>query len=135
MMSSLVTAGLAVLGALNLGWGAWAVTAPRHFFHTFPGFGQRWTGAYPPYNEHLTTDLGATFLALGALLLVAAALRDRRVTSVVLLGVLVFNTVHLVFHATRHGELSGGPLAASLAALVLGLLAPAALLVAVRRTG
>lgn len=128
-----VTAGLAVLGAANLGWGAWASVAPRHFFVTFPGFGQRWTSAYPPYNQHLVTDLGATFLALGLLLALAATLRDRRVTTVVLLGVLTFNALHLAFHASDPGLLSGGALAASLVSLVVGVLAPGVLLVLARR--
>lgn len=125
--------GLVVLGVLNLIWGSWAVLAPRRFFDTFPGFGQRWTGAYPPYNEHLVTDLGATFCTLAVLLLAAAALRDRRVTTVVLAGVLVFSTLHLAFHATRHGLLYGWGLAGSITAVLLGVAVPAALLLLARR--
>lgn len=123
--------GLALLGALHLVWGLWALLAPEHFFDTFPGFGERWTVAYPPYNEHLVSDLGATFTALGVLLWIAAAVRDRRVTVVVLAGVLVFSALHLVFHAAHPGLLSGGSFAASLVSLAFGLLAPAALLVLV----
>ena len=129
----LLTIGLAVLGALNLAWGAWAILAPRHFFDTFPGFGQRWTGAYPPYNGHLVVDLGATCTTLGVLLVLAAVLRDRRVTTVVLAGVLVFSTLHLLYHATHHGLLHGASLAGSIAAVVLGVVGPAALLVLARR--
>ena len=125
---AVVTAGLAALGVVNLFWGIWAVTAPRRFFDTFPGFGQRWTTAYPPYNQHLVSDLGATFTMIGVLLALAAVLRDRRVTVVVLVGVLVFNVLHLAFHTTHPGLLSGGPLAGSLVSLVLGVLGPAALL-------
>lgn len=128
-----LTAGLALLGAIQLAIGAWAWFAPAHFFDTFPGFGQRWTAVYPPYNAHLVTDLGATFVTLGVLLLIAAALRDRRVTTVVLVGVLVFSVLHLTFHATHHGLGSGPQLAASIGSLVLGVLAPAALLVLARR--
>lgn len=129
----LVTAGLAGLGGLNLVQGLWAWLAPGHFYDTFPGFGQRWPAGYPPYNAHLVTDLGATFVTFGVLLLAAAALRDRRVTVVVLVGVLGFSVMHLAFHLRQHGELDGGSWAASLATLVLGVLAPAVLLVLARR--
>src|SRR5262245_7341721 len=111
---AVVRGGLGVLAAVNLWWGAWALGAPRGFFDAFPGWGHRWTAAYPPYNEHLVNDLGATFLTLGVLLAVATALNDRRVTTVVLVGVLVFNSLHLAFHATHHGMLTGFDLGASL---------------------
>lgn len=132
-MRTLVRGGLVLLGGLHVSWGAPAVLAPRWFFDTFPGFGRAWTAAYPPYNEHLVTDLGATFLTLGVLLLLAAWLADRKVTAVVLGGVLVFSTLHLVFHLRDHGEMSGGDLVASLATLALGVFAPIALLVLDRR--
>ena len=73
--------GMARFAALNLWWGVWARLWPRHFFDTFPGFGQRWTAAYPPYNEHLVVDLGSTFLTLGFLLAAGAAVDDRRRAS------------------------------------------------------
>jgi len=130
----LATAGLAVLGVINLLQGGWAWFAPRHFYDTFPGFGQRWTATYPPYNAHLITDLGATFIAFGVLLTLAALLRDRRVTVVVLVGVLVFSVLHLVFHML-HRDVEGGLPPASLVALVLGVLAPGVLLVLARRAG
>lgn len=128
-MRALLRAGLILLGALHLSWGVPAVLAPRWFFDHFPGFGHAWTAAYPPYNEHLMTDVGAAFLTLGALLLVAAWLADRRVTTVVLTGVLIFSGVHLVFHLVRHGALAGADLAASLTTLALGVALPVALLV------
>lgn len=132
-MSFPVRLGLALLGVLNLLWGAAAVLQPREFFGSFPGFGFRWTAAYPPYNQHLVTDLGATFLTLAVLLLMAAWLNDRRVTVVVLVGVLVFNTVHLAFHAAHFGSLRGFDLFASLLSLTLGVLAPVALLLLAAR--
>lgn len=127
-MTRLVRTATALLAAAYILWGAWASVAPRHFFDTFPGFGQRWTAAYPPFNEHLMTDLGATFLTLGFLLAVGAGLPDRRVRRTVLAGALLFNTLHLLFHATHHGLLAGWDLGASLASLVVGVLVPAALI-------
>jgi hypothetical protein len=120
--------GFGLLGVLNLGWGVWAYVAPRHFFDTFPGSGHRWTGAYPPYNDHLVSDLGATFILLGVLLLAAAGLDDRRVSTVVVLGASLFSLLHLGFHATHRGGLGAGDYAASLAALVAGAVVPVALL-------
>ena len=67
-MGMLVRVGLGLLALINGWWGGWARFAPRHFFDTFPGFGHHWTAAYPPYNEHLVTDLGSTFLTLAVLL-------------------------------------------------------------------
>ena len=119
---------VAILGVLHLVWGVGAVAAPRWFFDNFPGFGRHWTAAYPPYNEHLMTDVGAAFLALGVILLIAAFLRDPKVTSVVLIGLLVFSTAHLVFHARHPGNLTGADLAASLVFLALGVVVPALIL-------
>ena len=50
MLTRIVLAGLA---ATHLWWGSWAYAAPEDFFTRFPGFGHRWTAAYPPFNEHL----------------------------------------------------------------------------------
>jgi hypothetical protein len=120
--------GTALLAALHLWWGVWARVAPRHFFDTFPGLGQRWTAAYPPYNEHLVTDLGATFLTLGFLLVVAVVSAEPRVRRTVLAGVGLFGALHLLFHATHRGDLGGPSYAGSVVALVVGVVLPAGLL-------
>jgi hypothetical protein len=124
----LVRAGIAALAVVNGWWGAWARFAPDNFFFAFPGFGHHWTAAYPPYNEHLVTDLGSTFLTLAFLLAVAAALSDRRVHTVVLLGVLVFNVLHLSFHLAHHEGMAAADAAGSLTALGLGVVVPVLLL-------
>jgi hypothetical protein len=120
-------AGFALLGALNLAWGAWAVTAPERFFRTFPGFGRQWTSAYPPYNEHLTSDLGGTMLALGVLLGLAAVL-DRPVVSwVVAAGVGTFDLVHFGYHALHAGRMTGVDRTFGLLSLAVSVLLPPAL--------
>jgi hypothetical protein len=119
---------MAALGLVELSWGGWAYVAPAEFFADFPGVGHRWTAGYPPYNEHLIADLGATFLTIGALLVVAAALDDPRVTAVVLTGAMLFNLLHLAFHATHQGTMTGADYRLSLLALLFGVLVPAALL-------
>jgi hypothetical protein len=127
-MTRIVRLGMAVFAALNLSWGVWARLWPGPFFNSFPGFGLRWTAAYPPYNEHLVTDLGSTFLTLGFLLAAAAFVDDRRLRRLALAGVIVFNTSHLAFHATHSGDMRGFDLTASLATLVVGVVGPAILL-------
>jgi hypothetical protein len=129
-----VRVGSAILVAVNLWWGSWAVLAPRQFFDTFPGFGHHWTAAYPPYNQHLVTDLGSTFLTLAFLLAVAAIGNDRRVRTAVLTGVLVFNALHLGFHVGHHEGMAALDVWASLAALAAGVLAPIVLLLVDRIT-
>ena len=119
--------GFGVLGLLNAVWGVWAVVAPANFFDNFPGFGRRWTGAYPPYNEHLVTDLGATFMLIGALLLGVALVDRPASTWVVTTAVTLFNALHLVFHLTHRGALSGADYWLSVAALAGGVLVPPAL--------
>jgi hypothetical protein len=123
-----VRAGIAALAVSNGWWGAWARFAPEDFFFTFPGFGHHWTAAYPPYNQHLVTDLGSTFLTLAFLLAAAAVVPDRRVRTVVLLGVLVFNVLHLSFHLAHHEGMATTDVAESLTALGLGVVLPLALL-------
>jgi hypothetical protein len=120
---------MAVLALLHGWWGLWALIDPQHFFDTFPGAGRRWTAAYPPYNEHLVIDLGATFVTLAFLLAAGAASRSRGVRAVALLTVTLFGALHLGFHSAEHGLLASADLAASLVALALGVLVPVALLV------
>jgi hypothetical protein len=125
---------LVLLGLLHVSWGVPAVLAPRWFFDHFPGLGHHWTAAYPPYNEHLMTDAGAAFLTLGVLLLIAAWLRDRKVTATVLTGLIVFSAVHLAYHAGHPAQLRGVDLAASLVSLALGVVIPAAMLLTLARS-
>jgi acetyl esterase len=118
--------GLAILAAVNLWWGTWALAAPANFFRMFPGFGHHWTAGYPPYNQHLVADLGATFITLGVLLVIATYKDQRQTTRVVLAGVFTFNAIHLAFHALHRGELAAFDYQSSIGTLVLGVLGPLA---------
>ena len=129
-----VKVGLALLAVVHLVIGVLAIAAPRWFFENFPGYGPGWTAAHPPYNQHLTIDLGATFLAFGVLLALALLLADRRVTAVVLVGLVVFSAVHLGYHLLRPGDLAGPPLVAGTVSLAVGVLVPLGLLWLNRRT-
>lgn len=125
---------LALLAMFHLAWGVPAVIAPRWFFDHFPGLGHQWTAAYPPFNEHLMTDVGAAATTLGVLLAIAAVVNDVKVTRTVLTGVILFSGLHLGYHVARHGSLHGTELTLSLASLALGVVIPLVLLVMTRRT-
>lgn len=120
--------GAILLALLNIWWGLWARLWPRPFFDTFPGFGHHWTAAYPPFNEHLVTDLGSTFLTLGFLLSVAAVTRHRPVRQVVFAAVALFDLLHLGFHTGHQGTMETLDFGASIVALGAGVVVPLFLL-------
>lgn len=92
---------LAALAASGLLVGAWALVGPRSFYENFPGFGHHWTAVTGPYNEHFVTDVGAAYLALTALALLALAWGDERSCRLAGVTWAVFSTPHFLFHA-RH---------------------------------
>ena len=61
--------------------GVWATAAPRSFFTSFPLPGHHRVAALPPFNEHLTRDVGGLCLALFVVSAWSAA-RPRRDTQV-----------------------------------------------------
>ncbi|MEA2498979.1 MAG: hypothetical protein QOH26_1384 [Actinomycetota bacterium] len=105
--------------------GVWALASPRSFFLHFPGLGQEWTRAFPPYNEHLVRDIGSFFLAIGVLLGTAAVTADRRTIRVALFTYLVFSIPHAIWHG-QHLTGSGsadrwGPVGALIAGIALSV--------------
>ena len=120
-------AGFGLLAVANLIWGGWALITLAHFFRTFPGFGWHWTSAYPPYNEHLIVDLGATLLTLGVLLGAAAIVDKRAVSWVVAVGVGTFGTLHFGYHVAHAGTMSGADRGLSILSLIGGAVVPPAL--------
>lgn len=93
--------GLVGLAALALLPGVWGTIWPRSFFDDFPGAGNAWVAAFPPYNEHLVRDVGAFYLGYGVLLLAAALVTRRRLVQVSLVAWLVATIPHGIFHV-RH---------------------------------
>jgi len=92
--------GLLILAASALTVGLWALLVPRSFYDGFPLPGREWVPTLGPYNEHLVRDVGALNLALGVLLLLAAALLERRLVQVSLVAYLVYAVPHFIFHLT-----------------------------------
>lgn len=126
-MSRVRRAGFGLLGLVNVGWGVWALIAPAHFFRTFPGLGFHWTRAYPPYNQHLIFDLGATLFTLGVLLGAAAVLDRPAVSWVVAVGTGTFGTLHFGYHVAHAGMMSGADRGLSVLSLIGGAVLPPAL--------
>lgn len=92
--------GLLLLAAFALPIGLWARISPRSFYEDFPAAGRHWVSALGPYNEHLMTDVGAAYLALGVLLASAGILLGQGLTRVALVSWLIFAGPHFTFHLT-----------------------------------
>jgi hypothetical protein len=74
---------------------------PQSFYDSFPGLGHHWTKVTGPYNEHFITDVGAAYLALTALAILALAWGDVRSGRLAGSGWAVFSAPHFLFHV-RH---------------------------------
>jgi hypothetical protein len=92
---------LIALALFGLIPGAWAAVAPESFYYDFPKIRSAWVSSDGPFNEHLIRDVGAFFLALGILALVAAI--SGRLLAARLAGAawLVFGMVHAAYHFTH----------------------------------
>ncbi|WP_250030795.1 hypothetical protein [Paractinoplanes maris] len=90
-----VALALAVMAAVV---GTWAAAFPLSFYHDFPGPGRNWVSALGPYNEHLTRDTGALYLAM----LVLSVWAWRRPTDDAMRVTggawLMFNAIHFLWH-------------------------------------
>jgi hypothetical protein len=92
----------------NLAIGVWALAAPGDWFETFPGAGRHWLPLFGPYNEHLAIDVGAAFLAIGVLLVLAAIWMERRLVQAAAIAYLVYQTPHTVYHLASDDPMSTG---------------------------
>ncbi len=130
---SIIRVGLVLLALPQALIGLWALLAPSDWFDTFPGADHSWLPAYGAYNEHLATDVGALFLALGLLLLGAAVYLERRLVQVALVAYLAFEVPHFVYHLGADDALPSGDRTASAAALALTIVLAVVLLALTRR--
>jgi hypothetical protein len=101
---------LAIVGGLDAGTGGWALIDPRGWWDKFPGFGHHWvSGQGGVFNEHLASDAGAGFLAVGLLLVVGAVIGTPLAMRLAALALLVHALPHFIFHVANSPEhLSGG---------------------------
>ena len=96
--TSLMRAGLALLSLASLSTGAWAFFVPRSFYADFPGAGRHWVSLLPPFNEHLTTDIGGFYLAFALLFAWAAVTLARGLVVPLLCAYLLASALHLGYH-------------------------------------
>lgn len=111
--------GLGVLAVVYTLLGGWALVAPASFYNDFPAPGMGWVAELPPFNEHLVTDVGAGFLAIAAMQVLAAVWLQRRLVQAALVATLVQAVPHLGFHLLHAGELPTAQLVASRVALAV----------------
>jgi hypothetical protein len=119
--------GLLFLAATTLNGSLWALPFPRSFYEDFPLPGRDWVSTLGPYDEHLVRDYGALNLALGILVVVAAIL-ERRLTRVALVAWLGYAVPHFVYHTTLVEHFSPFDNLAQLGSLGLQVLLPLVLL-------
>lgn len=127
----LARAALWLSAASAAGVGLLAAVAPRAFYDDFPFVGH-WVDRLPPYNEHLTTDVGALYLGFALVLAWAAATLARPLVQAACAGWILFSLLHLAFHARRLDGFGAGDAVAELASLALVVALPLLALWAIR---
>jgi hypothetical protein len=109
MRTRLERLGLLYLAVGAASVGAWALPAPRSWFDRFPGGpSDPWAAALPPYNEHLTRDVGALYLGFAVLFVWAAWRPVAALVVPVAVAWIVVQVPHLVFHFGHDERLSTG---------------------------
>jgi hypothetical protein len=126
-------AGLGVLALSQGVVGAWALLAPESFFRSFPAAGHAWVWALPPYNEHLTRDVGALGVALTLVLATVAVRADAWSCRVAALAFGAYAAPHTVFHVTHLHGLTAADAVAQTAGFVLQLVLVVVVLVGTGR--
>ena len=125
---------LGLVGLVDGATGVWALVDPRGWFDTFPGFGHHWvSGQGGAFNEHLASDAGAGFLAVGIILVVAALIGSPMAMRLAALALLAHALPHFLFHVTNSPEhLSRGDKAAGTYGLLAEAVIGAAALIGAR---
>jgi alkylhydroperoxidase family enzyme len=78
--------------------GFWALLAPQSFYDDFPAGTDGWVNVLGPFDEHLVTDVGALFVALGFLLAFAAVSLRRGNVIAAAIAWLIFSIPHFLWH-------------------------------------
>lgn len=114
---------LGLVGLIDVVTGGWALVDARGWYDKFPGFGHHLvSGQGGSFNEHLASDAGAGFLAVGVILLVGAVIGSPLGMRLAALALLVHALPHFLFHVTHSpADLSNGEKAIG----IYGLLAEA----------
>lgn len=78
--------------------GLWALFLPSSFYDDFPAGTDGWVNVLGPFDEHLVTDVGALFVALGFLLCFAAVSLRRGTVIAAAVAWLIFSVPHFLWH-------------------------------------
>ncbi len=128
-----VRAGLGMLTVQIGVLGTWQLVGSASFHQDFPGLGRHWVAAFPPYNEHLLTDVGGLNLGFALLFLWATLVPDRRVARAGLGAFALSAVLHLGYHLGRLSVLEPVDQVAQTIALALTVALPVALVHGLRR--
>lgn len=112
-----------LLFAAALTTGLPATFAPHYFYTDFP-LNTHWVEMLPPYNEHLTTDVGGLYLGFAVVFAWAARTLQPALVRAACWGWLLTATLHLIFHTTHLDGFGTADAVAELTSLAL-LLPPA----------
>lgn len=96
----LMRAGLGMLALENLIIAGHALFFPRYFYEEFL-LGRGWVQMLPPYNEHITRDLGALYLGFFVLLIFATVRLGKDLVNGAVLSFMVATIPHMLFHGTH----------------------------------
>ena len=116
-----VRAGLGILAALQAIVGVWALLAPTSFYRSFPLPGHAWVSLLPPYNEHLTRDVGELSLALTVVLAAAAVTGHWLMSVVAIIAAAVYAVPHAVYHSLHLEGFPTGDAVAQMVGIALQL--------------
>lgn len=121
------------LGALSQG--VWAYFSPRSFYEDFPLEGVGWVSSLGPFNDHLTTDVGAALLGMAVAAVFVGRAGSASAIRAVAGAFAVFGVAHLAFHLGELAPFSVGSAAAQLISLSAVVVLPVALYVTAGRYG
>jgi hypothetical protein len=93
----LVRLGLLVLAGESALIGVHALFFPEYFYKKFL-FGRGWVQMLPPYNEHITRDLGALYLGFAVVLGYAVWKVSKDLVNGAILGYVAATVPHMIFH-------------------------------------
>jgi hypothetical protein len=96
---------------------------PHTFYTDFPFFAH-WVELLPPYNEHLTTDVGGLYLGFAVIFGWAAWTVQPMLIRAVSSAWLLTAALHLGFHATHLDDFGAADAVAEITSLALLLVPP-----------
>lgn len=121
-----------LLFAVALTTGLPAAFAPHTFYTDFP-LGTHWVEMLPPYNQHLTTDVGGLYLGFAVVFAWAARTLQPALVRAACWGWLLMAALHLLFHATHLEGFGAADAIAEFVSLAALLAPPLAALWAIRQ--